>query len=81
MLRIKDTSIRLNDETIEKVMMLIENYGVYEWYFPDYYEKIAEKEEVLRDGFHVIVKLIFENDKKLDFNIAHGYADTYPQLP
>lgn len=79
-LRIKDKTIRVNDGTIEAVMTLIENYGVYNWYYPDYYEKISEKEEILRDGLHVIVKLIFDDDKMLDFNIAHGYPDTYPQL-
>lgn len=70
----------LNDNYIETIHSLIEIYGVYNWFYPEYYEKINEKAELCPDGSSWELTFDFENDKKLILTESEGYPDTYPQL-
>ena len=72
---------KLKNETIKTINNLIETYGVYNWFYPDYYEKIEEtgKAAVL-DGPSWKLTFDFDDDKKLIFRNSNSYPDTYPQL-
>lgn len=73
-------SYKLNNKTIKTINNLIETYGVYNWFYPEYYEKIEDIGECGFDTPRWKLTLTFDDDKKLILNENDGYPDTYPQL-
>lgn len=71
---------KLNNKTIKTINNLMETYGVYNWFYPEYYEKMEEKDECALDGPHWELTFDFDGDKKLIIEDGGGYPDTYPQL-
>lgn len=71
---------KLNNKTIKTIYSLIETYGVYNWFYPEYYEKIEDRDELALDGPRWELTFDFEDDKKLIIADSGGYPDTYPQL-
>ena len=72
---------KLNNKTIKTINNLIETYGVYNWFYPEYYEKIEETgSDAVLDGPSWKLTFDFCDDKKLIFRNSNSYPDTYPQL-
>lgn len=72
---------RLKNETIKTINNLIETYGVYNWFYREYYEKIEETgHDAVLDGPNWELTFTFDEDKKLTFSNSNSYPDTYPQL-
>lgn len=69
---------KLNNKAIKTIKNLIETYGVYNWFYPEYYEKIEEDNEIGLDTPNLEIIFTFDNDNKLI--ISESYPDTYPQL-
>ena len=77
----KGETYKLTNKTIKTITNLIETYGVYNWFYPEYYEKTEEtgKDAVL-DGPSWKLTFDFDDDKKLIIRDGNCYPDTYPQL-
>lgn len=78
--RFQGRTYELDDDYIKTIHSLIEIYGVYNWFYPEYYEKINEEAELGLDVPSWELTFDFENNKKLIFTESEGYPDTYPQL-
>lgn len=74
-------SIDSKDGDFEKVIRLLEDYGVYKWYDKDYAENIIESDD-FNDfkGNSWFIELIFENGKVLNLRGDNAYPDTYVHL-
>lgn len=74
-------SIDSEDSDFEKIIELLEDYGVYKWYDKDYAENIIESDD-FNDfkGNSWFIELIFENGRVLNLRGDNAYPDTYIHL-
>ena len=74
-------SIDSENSDFEKIIKLLEDYGVYKWYDKDYTENIIESDD-FNDfkGNSWFIELIFENDRVLNLRGDNAYPDTYIHL-
>ena len=77
----KGKTYKLKNKTIQTITNLIETYGVYNWFYPKYYEKTKETgKDAILDGPSWELTFNFDDDKKLIIEDGNCYPDTYPQL-
>lgn len=69
-----------DDISLNGIFQLIENYGVYEWHYPSYYEKTDNHEVACLDGGTWELKFIFDEDKILVLSDGPDFPDTYYNL-
>lgn len=74
-------SIDSENSDFEKIIKLLEDYGVYKWYDKDYTENIIESDD-FNDfkGNSWFIELIFENGRVLNLRGDNAYPDTYVHL-
>ena len=74
-------SIDSKDNNFEKIIKLLQDYGVYKWYDEDYTENIKESDD-FNDfkGNSWFIELIFENGEILNLRGDNAYPDTYIHL-
>lgn len=74
-------SIDSNNSNFEKIIALLDDYGVYKWYDEDYAENIIESDD-FNDfkGNSWFIELIFEDDKVLNLRGDNVFPDTYIHL-
>lgn len=74
-------SIDSKDNHFEKIVNLLDDYGVYKWYDEDYTENISKSDD-FNDfkGNSWFIELIFEDDKVLNLRGDNVYPDTYIHL-
>lgn len=70
-----------DDKNFEKIVELLDDYGVYKWYDEDYNENITESDD-FNDfkGNSWFIELIFENGEVLNLRGDNAYPDTYIHL-
>ena len=71
---------RLNDSDIEKIISLIEKYGVYKWNSIEYAYNVINNSKVVFDGCNWRLSLAFESGHVLNFGGHENYQDTYIEL-
>ena len=71
---------RLNDSDIEKIISLIEKYGVYKWNSIEYAYNVINNSNVVFDGCNWRLSLAFESGQVLNFGEHENYQDTYIEL-
>lgn len=74
-------SIDSDDNDFERIIKLLDDYGVYKWYDKDYAENIIESDD-FNDfkGNSWFIELIFENGRVLNLRGDNAYPDTYIHL-
>ena len=69
---------RLSDNDIEKIISLIEKYGVYKWNSIEYANNVINNRIAVLDGCNWRLSLAFESGQVLNFGGGHKrYPDTY----
>ena len=71
-------SIDSDDNDFERIIKLLDDYGVYKWYDKDYAENIIESDD-FNDfkGNSWFIELIFENGRVLNLRGDNAYPDAY----
>ena len=74
-------SIDSEDNAFERIVKLLEDYGVYKWYDEDYNENITESDD-FNDfkGNSWFIEMIFENGRILNLRGDNAFPDTYIHL-
>ena len=74
-------TIDSNDENFDKILELLERYGVYKWSDKDYLENISESDD-FNDfkGNSWFIELIFDDGKVLNLRGDNAFPDTYVHL-